>query len=40
MIAQPQLGHTDPRLTLRVYAHLIAEAHRKAVDTVAEILDL
>lgn len=39
MIAQAQLGHTDPRLTLSVYAHLIGEAHRKAVETVAEILD-
>lgn len=39
MIAQAQLGHTDPRLTLRVYAHLIAAAHRKAVETVADILD-
>ncbi len=39
MIAQAQLGHTDPRLTLRVYAHLIADAHRKAVETVANILD-
>jgi integrase len=32
--AQARLGHSDPRLTLAVYAQAIEEADRRAADTV------
>ncbi len=36
-VAQAQMRHSDPRITLEVYSHVINESHRKAVDRVAEI---
>ena len=38
-VAQAQLGHSDPRVTLGVYSHLIGDAHRNAVEKVARVLD-
>jgi integrase len=37
-VTQRQLRHTDARLTLNVYAHLIEESHREAVEKVGEKL--
>jgi integrase len=37
-VTQRQLRHTDARLTLNVYAHLIEEFHREAVEKVGEKL--
>ncbi len=34
-VAQKQLRHADPRMTLGVYAHVIGDLHREAVDKVA-----
>lgn len=34
-VAQKQLRHADPRMTLGVYAHVIGDSHREAVDKVA-----
>lgn len=34
-IAQAQLGHSDVRTTLQLYAHVIQDDHRKAVESVA-----
>jgi integrase len=33
-IAQAQLRHRDPALTLNVYTHVIEEARRQAVEQV------
>jgi integrase len=38
-VAQAQMRHSDPRITLEVYSHVIGESHRIAVDKVAEIVD-
>ena len=38
-VAQAQMRHSDPRITLEVYSHVIPESQRKAVEKVAEILD-
>jgi integrase len=38
-VAQAQLRHSDPRITLGIYGHVIGESQRNAVDRVAEILD-
>jgi len=38
-VAQAQMRHSDPRITLEVYSHVIGESHRIAVDKVAELLD-
>jgi integrase len=38
-VAQAQLGHSDPRVTLGVYTHAIQETQRLAVDRVAGVLD-
>ena len=38
-VAQAQLGHADPRVTLGVYSHVIGEAQRKAVEKIAVVLD-
>jgi hypothetical protein len=35
-----QLRHSDPRMTLGVYAHIVGDAHRGAVEKVTSILDL
>ena len=37
-VAQAQLRHADPRITLGIYGHVIGDAHREAVDKVASIL--
>ena len=38
-IAQQQLGHSDPRITLAVYSHVIGDSHRQAVEKLASVLD-
>lgn len=37
-VAQAQLRHADPRVTLGVYAHIIGDSQRKAVERVSEVL--
>ena len=37
-VVQEQLRHADPRVTLGVYAHVLGDAHRQAVDKVASIV--
>jgi integrase len=37
-IAQQQLGHSDPRITLAVYSHVIGDSHRQAVEKLASVL--
>ena len=37
-VAQAQMRHSDPRITLEVYGHVVGESQRQAVDRVAEIL--
>lgn len=37
-VAQAQLGHSDIRVTLGLYAHVVGDDHRAAVEKVAEIL--
>jgi len=37
-VAQAQMRHSDPRITLEVYSHVVGESQRKAVERVAEIL--
>ena len=36
-VAQAQMRHSDPRITLEVYSHVVGESQRKAVDRVAEL---
>jgi len=38
-VARQQLGHADSRTTLNVYAHLVPDSQRVAVERIAEILD-
>ena len=38
-VAQAQLGHADPRVTLGIYSHVIGGSHRNAVEKIAVILD-
>jgi integrase len=38
-VAQAQLGHADPRVTLGIYSHVIGESHRNAVEKIAGVLD-
>lgn len=38
-VAQAQLRHSDARITLGIYGHIIGDAHREAVEKVASILD-
>ncbi len=38
-VAQKQLGHRDPRVTLGIYSHVIGDSQRRAVEKVAEVLD-
>ena len=38
-VAQAQLGHADPSITLGIYSHAIGDAQRRAVEKVAGILD-
>jgi len=37
-VAQAQLRHSDPRITLGIYGHVIGDSQRNAVERVAEIL--
>jgi integrase len=37
-VAQAQLRHADPRITLGIYGHVVGDAHRLAVEKVAEAL--
>jgi integrase len=37
-VAQAQLRHADPRVTLGVYGHVVGDAHREAIEKVAAIL--
>jgi len=37
-VVQEQLRHADPRVTLGVYAHVLGDAHREAVEKVALIV--
>jgi integrase len=37
-VAQAQLRHSDPRITLAVYSHVIGDSQRSAVEKVADIL--
>jgi len=39
-IAQQQLGHSDPRITLAIYSHVIGDSHRQAVEKLSSILDV
>ena len=36
-VAQAQLGHSNVKTTLELYAHLIEGEHRKAVSRAAEV---
>ncbi len=35
--AQAVLGHTDARVTLDLYAQVVTEQHRKALDAMGEM---
>jgi len=37
-VVQQQLRHADPRVTLGVYAHVLRNAHREAVEKVASVV--
>jgi integrase len=37
-VAQAQMRHSDPRITLEVYSHVVGESQRNAVEKVAEIV--
>ena len=37
-VAQRQLRHSDARITLGVYAHVVGDAHREAVEKVASLM--
>jgi integrase len=39
-VAQAQMRHSDPRITLAVYSHVVGDSQRTAVEKVAEVLDL
>jgi len=36
-IAQQQLGHSDPRITLAIYSHVIGDSHRQAVENLPQL---
>jgi len=38
-VAQKQLRHSDARMTLGIYGHIIGNAHREAVEKEASILN-
>ena len=35
-----QLGHSDPRITLAIYSHVIGDSHRQAVEKRSTVLDI
>lgn len=37
-VTQAQLRHSDPRITLGIYSHVIGDSQRNAVEKVAELL--
>jgi integrase len=37
-VAQAQLRHSDARITLGIYGHIVGDAHREAVEKVASVL--
>ena len=37
-VAQAQLRHADPRITLEVYSHVVGDSQRNAVEKLAEVL--
>jgi integrase len=37
-VTQSQMRHSDPRVTLGIYGHVVGDAQRKAVDRVGELL--
>jgi integrase len=37
-VAQAQMRHSDPRITLGIYAHVLGDAQRLAAERVAEVL--
>jgi hypothetical protein len=37
-VAQAQMRHSDSRITLEVYGHVVGESQREAVERVAKIL--
>ena len=39
-IAQQQLGHSDPRITLAIYSHVVGDSHRQAVEKLSSVLDI
>jgi integrase len=40
-VVQRQMRHSDPRITLQKYAHVIGDAHRRAVESLAgRVLEL
>ena len=39
-VAQAQMRHSDPRITLEVYSHIIGDSHRLAVEKVADVLNV
>jgi integrase len=38
-VTQAQLRHSDARITLGIYGHIVGDEHREAVERVASILD-
>lgn len=38
-VTQAQLRHSDARITLGIYGHIVGDEHREAVEKVASILD-
>ncbi len=38
-VAQAQLRHSDPRITLGIYSHVVGDSQRQAVERVARLLD-
>jgi hypothetical protein len=37
-VAQAQLGHADPRITLQIYRHVLPDAQRDAVSRLERFL--
>ena len=37
-MAQAQLRHSDARITLGIYGHIVGDAHREAVEKAASVL--
>jgi len=37
-VSQAQLRHSDPRITLGIYGHVVGDAQRNAVEKVAQLL--